>query len=53
MDHHSFNVAYGGHAQSHLKNSKTDTKREGDKSWYITASKPDRPGGITYLIFDF
>ena len=48
-----FNVAYGGHAQSHLKNSKTDTKREGDKSWYITASKPDRPGGITYLPMTF
>ena len=48
-----FNVAYGGHVQSHIKNSKTDKKREGDKAWYITASQPDRPGGITYLIFDF
>ena len=32
--------------QSHLKNSKTDKKRDGDKEWYITASEPDRPGGI-------
>jgi len=48
-----YNVAYGGHKQSHLKNSKTDKKRDGDKEWYITASEPDRPGGITYLPLTF
>ena len=48
-----YNVAYGGHKQSHLKNSKTDKKRSGDKEWYITASEPDRPGGITYLPLTF
>ena len=34
-------------------NSKTDKKRTGDKEWYITASEPDRPGGITYLPLTF
>ena len=48
-----FNVAYGGHVQSHIKNSKTENKRDGDKDWYITASKPDRPGGITYSSLTF
>ena len=48
-----FNVAYGGHTPSHLKNSKTNPKREGDKDWYVTSSKSDRPGGITYFPLTF
>jgi len=48
-----FNVAYGGHVHSHLKNAKADTKRPGDKDWYVTSSKSDRPGGITYFPLTF
>lgn len=48
-----FNVAYGGLVHSHLKNTKADTKRPGDKDWYVTSSKSDRPGGITYFPLTF
>ncbi len=48
-----FNVVYGDHPQTHIKNNKFE-KKEGDKEWYKTSSRMDRPGGITYsnLTFD-
>jgi len=47
-----YNVVYGDHPQTHLKNNKFE-KLPTDKDWYKTSSRMDRPGGVTYSALTF